>query len=217
VSEAFKFCPECGTENAEGRPFCSNCGFGGTRDESVREENLEKTFIGPNLSGSEMLGYELTGWADDEQTAFSSALARLGIVHQFDEVGDLVVMASQEDAVDAAIEAFESGLFIDEGNAEPDKQIGSIGSAANQGVPSQQPHASASQPLSTPRTSQASVGVPQALTNGKRRIRPWVWVLTTLGAIAPAISMGDRVHVLDLIIGGGVIFLIAWLIDRAIK
>ena len=51
----------------------------------------------------------MTDWADDEQTAFSDLLARLGIAHEFDEVGDLVVLASDEDAVETAIDAFESG------------------------------------------------------------------------------------------------------------
>ena len=50
---------------------------------------------GPALDpDAEKLAYELTDWADDEQTAFSDLLARLGIAHEFDEVGDLVVLAS---------------------------------------------------------------------------------------------------------------------------
>ena len=65
---------------------------------------------GPALDpDAEELAYELTDWADDEQTAFSELLARLGIAHEFDEVGDLVVLASDEDAVETAIDAFESG------------------------------------------------------------------------------------------------------------
>ena len=65
---------------------------------------------GPALDpDAEKLAYELTDWADDEQTAFSDLLARLGIAHEFDEVGDLVVLASDEDAVETAIDAFESG------------------------------------------------------------------------------------------------------------
>ena len=39
MNEAFKFCPECGTENTEGRPYCGNCGFGGTRDDAVSEDS----------------------------------------------------------------------------------------------------------------------------------------------------------------------------------
>jgi hypothetical protein len=38
VSEAFKFCPECGTENTEGRPFCSNCGFGSSSQETLKSD-----------------------------------------------------------------------------------------------------------------------------------------------------------------------------------
>ena len=65
---------------------------------------------GPVLDpGAEKLAYELAEWAADDQTAFSDLLSRLGIPHEFDEVGDLVVLASDEDAVESAIDAFEVG------------------------------------------------------------------------------------------------------------
>ena len=56
---------------------------------------------------------------------------------------------------------------------------------------------------------------PKPSAKGKRPIRAWVWVLTTLGAIAPMFR--PEAILLDLIFGGAVVFLIAWLIDRAIK
>ncbi|HJM31982.1 MAG TPA: hypothetical protein QGI23_06580 [Acidimicrobiales bacterium] len=81
-------------------------------DEGVVDELLTvaESTGGPALFFFEQkTAYEMTDWADAEQTAFSDLLARLGIAHEFDEVGDLVVLASDEDAVETAIDAFESG------------------------------------------------------------------------------------------------------------
>lgn len=55
----------------------------------------------------EQLAYEMSGWGADEQTAFSELLGRLGVPHEFDSQGDLVVMAVDEDTVEAAIDAFQ--------------------------------------------------------------------------------------------------------------
>ena len=45
----------------------------------------------------------------DEQSAFSDLLVRLGVPHEFDAEGDLVVQATDEEAVESALDAFQSG------------------------------------------------------------------------------------------------------------
>jgi hypothetical protein len=65
---------------------------------------------GPALEpGVETVAYEVDGWAADEQSAFSDLLVRLGVPHEFDAEGDLVVRAADEDAVEAALDAFQAG------------------------------------------------------------------------------------------------------------
>ncbi len=65
---------------------------------------------GPALDPEgEKLAYEVADWAADEQSAFSELLVRLGIPHEFDEVGDLVVLADDEEAVESALDAFQGG------------------------------------------------------------------------------------------------------------
>ncbi len=63
---------------------------------------------GPALDpDAEKLAYELSGWGADEQTGFSQLLGRLGVPHEFDAQGDLVVLAADEDTVEQAIDAFQ--------------------------------------------------------------------------------------------------------------
>jgi len=65
---------------------------------------------GPALDPeAEKLAYEVGDWAADEQSAFSELLVRLGVPHEFDEVGDLVVQADDEEAVESALDAFQGG------------------------------------------------------------------------------------------------------------
>ena len=65
---------------------------------------------GPAIEpGVETVAYEVDGWAADEQSAFSDLLVRLGVPHEFDAEGDLVVRAADEEAVEAALDAFEAG------------------------------------------------------------------------------------------------------------
>ncbi len=59
--------------------------------------------------GVETVAYEVDGWAADEQSAFSDLLVRLGVPHEFDAEGDLVVQATDEEAVESALDAFQSG------------------------------------------------------------------------------------------------------------
>ncbi|HCW00533.1 MAG TPA: hypothetical protein DGK99_03900 [Acidimicrobiaceae bacterium] len=64
---------------------------------------------GPAIEpGVETVAYEVGGWAADEQSAFSDLLVRLGVPHEFDAEGDLVVRAADEDAVEVALDAFEA-------------------------------------------------------------------------------------------------------------
>ncbi len=79
-------------------------------DEESVDEIVEATDEtgGPVLDPeAEKIAYEVEGWAADEQTAFSELLARLGIPHEFDEAGDLLVLVEDEDAVEAALDAFQ--------------------------------------------------------------------------------------------------------------
>ena len=63
---------------------------------------------GPALDpDAEKLAYDVTGWGADEQTAFSELLGRLGVPHEFDEQGDLVVLAADEDTIEQALDAFQ--------------------------------------------------------------------------------------------------------------
>ena len=65
---------------------------------------------GPAIEpGVETVAYEVEGWAADEQSAFSDLLVRLGVPHEFDVEGDLVVRAADEEVVEAALDTFEAG------------------------------------------------------------------------------------------------------------
>jgi hypothetical protein len=48
-------------------------------------------------------------WAADEQSAFSELLGRLGIPHEFDSEGDLLVLVADEESVESALDAFQAG------------------------------------------------------------------------------------------------------------
>ena len=76
MNEAFKFCPECGTENTDGRPHCSNCGFGGTRDDAVPEDSARQEPV--PTDALEENGDDETGESEFEQ------------IDTFDEQGNLV-------------------------------------------------------------------------------------------------------------------------------
>jgi len=83
-----------------------------SEDEVLVDELVDSTdgTGGPVLDpAAEKIAYEVEGWAADEQTAFTELLGRLGIPHEFDEVGDLLVLAADEDAVESALDAFQGG------------------------------------------------------------------------------------------------------------
>ena len=82
------------------------------------EEDVDKIIDATDETGgpvldpeAEKIAYEVEGWAADEQTAFSEMLARLGIPHEFDQAGDLLVLVEDEDAVEAALDAFQASLM----------------------------------------------------------------------------------------------------------
>ncbi len=62
-----------------------------------------------DASDGEKLVYEMSDLSADEAATFSDQLTGLGLAHEFTAAGDLVVLASDEDAVEAAIDAFETG------------------------------------------------------------------------------------------------------------
>jgi hypothetical protein len=65
---------------------------------------------GPALDpDAEKLAYEMGGWAADEQSAFGELLGRLGIPHEFDAEGDLLVLVADEESVESALDAFQAG------------------------------------------------------------------------------------------------------------
>ena len=65
---------------------------------------------GPALDpDAEKLSYDMGAWAADEQSAFGELLGRLGIPHEFDAEGDLLVLVADEEAVEAALDAFQAG------------------------------------------------------------------------------------------------------------
>jgi hypothetical protein len=65
---------------------------------------------GPALDpDAEKLVYEMGGWAADEQSAFGELLGRLGIPHEFDAEGDLLVLVADEESVESALDAFQAG------------------------------------------------------------------------------------------------------------
>jgi hypothetical protein len=65
---------------------------------------------GPALDpDAEKLAYEMGDWAADEQSAFSELLGRLGVPHEFDAEGDLLVLVADEESVESALDAFQAG------------------------------------------------------------------------------------------------------------
>ena len=74
-------------------------------DTAVEEaEAAGNPTLDPN---AEKVVYETTGWGADEQTAFSELLGRLGVAHEFDDQADLVVEATDEEAVETALDTFQ--------------------------------------------------------------------------------------------------------------
>lgn len=66
---------------------------------------------------AEQVVYDLSDWDADKRTELDGQLEAEGIAHAFDETGDLVVLAADEDRVDAIIDAID---FPDQLDADPD-------------------------------------------------------------------------------------------------
>lgn len=86
---------------------------------AVDEEKVDTAIEEAETAGNptldpeaEKVVYETTGWGADEQTAFSELLGRLGVAHEFDDQADLVVAATDEEAVETALDTFQ--VMLDE-------------------------------------------------------------------------------------------------------
>lgn len=62
----------------------------------------------------EMIGYSMEEWSAEAQSMLADALGLAGLAHMFDEVGELVVGAADEDAVDEIIEAITARVAIED-------------------------------------------------------------------------------------------------------
>jgi hypothetical protein len=75
---------------------------------------------------ADKLAYDLDDWSDAACTQLAQHLAEVGIAYEFDVEGALVVLADDEEAVEAALDAveFPDALEEDDGDAgdEPDAQ-----------------------------------------------------------------------------------------------
>jgi hypothetical protein len=70
-------------------------------------EEAESTSLPTLEPDAETIEYEITGWSDSEQTSFSALLVRFGIPHEFNDEGGLVAQASDEEAIETALDAFQ--------------------------------------------------------------------------------------------------------------
>ena len=79
-------------------------------DEKATDQLIEEAELTtmPTLEvDAETIEYETAGWSDSEQASFSSLLIRLGIPYEFNDDGGLVVQASDEEAIETALDAFQ--------------------------------------------------------------------------------------------------------------
>ena len=79
-------------------------------DEEVTDqliEEAEATSLPALDADAETIEYETSDWSDSEQAAVSSLLVRLGIPYEFNDDGGLVVQASDEEAIETALDAFQ--------------------------------------------------------------------------------------------------------------
>ena len=73
-------------------------------DQAVEDaETVGNSTLSPD---TEKVVYEMESWGADQQTVFSELLAKLDVAHEFDDVGDLVVEATDEEEVETALDAF---------------------------------------------------------------------------------------------------------------
>ena len=69
-----------------------------------------------STSDAEQVSYDLSDWDDDRRGELAQALDSAGIEHAWDEHGELVVLDTDEDRVDAIVDAIEypDQLEVDE-------------------------------------------------------------------------------------------------------
>ncbi len=91
-------------------------------DESVVDELVEEVehaalpTLDPEL---EHVVYEMAGWTAEQQTMLSARLGAQGIPHEFDQNGDLVLHAEDEDRIEALLDEIEQGA-LEAGDGEDD-------------------------------------------------------------------------------------------------
>jgi hypothetical protein len=68
---------------------------------------------------AEQLVYDLGDWDTERRTALDGMLEAAGLAHAFDEDGDLVVLAADEEQIDAIVDEIEFPDQLDETSDEP--------------------------------------------------------------------------------------------------
>ena len=82
-------------------------------DEEAADTLIDDADRDAFLGGAaEQVAYELDDWGDDHRAELAEAMVASGIEHAWDEHGDLVVLAHDEDRVDAMVDAIEEGRGV---------------------------------------------------------------------------------------------------------
>jgi hypothetical protein len=79
-------------------------------------EEVKRTTVRPLDPDAEHTVYEMAEWSTEQQARLTNMLIRAGLSHEFDDDGDLVVNARDEDAVDDVIDRLEDAIA----SGEPD-------------------------------------------------------------------------------------------------
>jgi hypothetical protein len=89
-------------------------------EEQVDEfvEEVERTTLPTLDPDKEHLGVDLSGWSEDLVGALSERMGLLGIAHEFDMEGDLVLHAEDEAAFDELVEQLSAELELAEDDAD---------------------------------------------------------------------------------------------------
>ena len=87
-------------------------------DEAAVDHILEQVDVGSGLDpDAEQVVYELGDWPEEHRTQLVEALGSAGIAYEWDENGDLAVLESEEERVEAMLDAIEypDALPVDDG------------------------------------------------------------------------------------------------------
>lgn len=82
-------------------------------------EEVEATVLSDLDPTAEKVVYEVAEWSPEDRADLTDALADEGVRHEFDEMGDLVVEAIDEDRVDAIVDDLTDGEEEDASDAPP--------------------------------------------------------------------------------------------------